>query len=324
VVKADGVRWMREFLGQDADEPIRHPQIAGNIGSRIMGVTLRNQPGDACATLIPSVGCPMGCNFCSTSAMFGGKGRSVEFYGTGEEIFEIMCQLEKNLKIKAFFVMDENFLVNTKRSLRLLELMEEHGKAWSLYVFSSANVLRKYTMDQIVRLGISWVWMGLEGKDSQYKKLAGTNTLEFVKQLQDHGVRVLGSTIIGLEEHTSTTSMWPSTMLFVMRQTFINSCCTPRFPELPCSTNLGRKEDFSRSRNTPSRMSTVSCSSTTAILTFLRDRKRSFYCGRSIAISISTARVSCGSFGRRCAGGSDSRIIPTSGFVIALRMKPPI
>ncbi|MBX9788325.1 MAG: cobalamin-dependent protein [Pirellulales bacterium] len=202
VVMADGVRWMREYLGEDPQLPIRHPQVPGNIGSRIMGVTLRNHPGDACATLIPSVGCPMGCNFCSTSAMFGGKGRSIEFYRTGADLFEIMCQLEKNLAIQAFFVMDENFLVNKKRSLQLLELMERHRKPWSIFVFSSANVLQKYTMDQLVRLGVSWVWMGLEGKDSQYKKLAGTDTLSLVRQLQEHGVRVLASTIIGLEEHT--------------------------------------------------------------------------------------------------------------------------
>ena len=202
VVKADGVRWMREYLGEDPRQPIRHPQVAGNIGSRIMGITLRNHAGDACATLIPSVGCPMGCNFCSTSAMFGGKGRSIEFYRTGADLFEVMCQLEKNLTIQAFFVMDENFLANRKRSLQLLELMEKYRKPWSILVFSSANVLQKYTMDQLVRLGVSWVWMGLEGKDSQYKKLAGTDTLGLVRQLQEHGIRVLGSTIIGLEEHT--------------------------------------------------------------------------------------------------------------------------
>jgi radical SAM superfamily enzyme YgiQ (UPF0313 family) len=35
--------------------------------------------GETAATLVPSVGCPLGCNFCSTSAMFGGKGRFVSF-----------------------------------------------------------------------------------------------------------------------------------------------------------------------------------------------------------------------------------------------------
>jgi hypothetical protein len=57
-------------------------------------------------------------------------------------------------------------------------------------------------MEQLVSLGITWVWMGLEGKNSRYGKLNGTNTHRLVRLLQSHGIRVLGSTIIGLEEHT--------------------------------------------------------------------------------------------------------------------------
>ena len=83
-----------------------------------------------------------------------------------------------------------------------MELIEANDKAWSLYVFSSANVLCSYTMDQLIRLGISWVWMGIEGRNSQYKKLDGIDTFELVRELQSNGVRVLGSTIIGLENHT--------------------------------------------------------------------------------------------------------------------------
>lgn len=202
IVHGDGVRWMREYLGEDANQPLRHPQVFANIGTRIMGVNLRNHPGDVAATLIPSAGCPMGCNFCSTSAMFGGKGKFIKFFDSGREVFDIMCQLEANLGIKAFFVMDENFLVDKKRALELLELMQQHNKSWSLYLFSSANILQKYTMEQLVALGVCWVWMGLEGKSSQYKKLAGTDTLSLVRELQSHGIRVLGSSIIGLESHT--------------------------------------------------------------------------------------------------------------------------
>jgi hypothetical protein len=144
----------------------------------------------------------MGCNFCSTSAMFGGKGKFVNFYETGDELFDVMCQLEQSMQVKSFFVMDENFLLHRRRALRLLELMEEHDKSWALYVFSSANVLRSYSIEQLVSMGISWVWMGLEGKDSRYGKLHGTDALALVLQLQSHGIRVLGSTIIGLEDHT--------------------------------------------------------------------------------------------------------------------------
>lgn len=202
VVRGEGVRWFRRFLGEDENQPIRHPRILSGIGARAMGITLREKPGDVAATLIPSVGCPMGCNFCATSAMFGGKGRFINFYETGDELFEVMTGLERDMQVRAFFVMDENFLIHRKRALRLLELMEEHNKSWTLYVFSSANALRTYTIEQLVALGISWVWMGLEGKDSQYTKLAGTDTPALIRTLQSHGIRVLGSSIIGLEEHT--------------------------------------------------------------------------------------------------------------------------
>ena len=202
IVRGEGVRWFREFLGESPDGSYRHPVITSGLGTRNMGVTVDEKLGDVAAAVIPSVGCPLGCNFCSTSAMFGGKGKFVNFYETGDELFDIMCQLEKAQHVQSFFMMDENFLLHRKRALRLLELMEEHDKAWALYVFSSANVLRSYTMEQLIRLGISWVWMGLEGENSQYSKLHGIDTHALIRRLQAHGIRVLGSSIIGLEDHT--------------------------------------------------------------------------------------------------------------------------
>ncbi|MDP3921184.1 MAG: cobalamin-dependent protein [Candidatus Omnitrophota bacterium] len=202
IARGDGVRWFREFLGEDTSQPIRHPFILSGLETRTMGLNVRRKKGEVAATLIPSVGCPMGCNFCATSAMFGGKGKFVNFYETGDELFNVMCGLEKELEVRSFFVMDENFLLHRKRALRVLELMEEHGKSWSLYIFSSARVLQSYTIEQLVGLGISWVWMGLEGKESQYKKLSGINTFDLVRFYHAHGIRLLGSSIIGLENHT--------------------------------------------------------------------------------------------------------------------------
>jgi hypothetical protein len=201
IVRGEGVRWLRGYLGEDQSQPIRHPLIQSGFGRRSLGISVPHKAGDIAATVIPSVGCPMGCNFCSTSAMFGGKGRYINFYDTGDELFEVMCGLETALQTQAFFVMDENFLLYRKRALRLLELMKEHGKAWSLYVFSSANALSLYSTDELVGLGISWVWIGLEGEDSAYTKLKGTDSRSLVKRLQENGIRVLGSTIIGLETH---------------------------------------------------------------------------------------------------------------------------
>ena len=160
IVKGDGISWMRRYLGEDENAPIRHPHIVSSFGLRAMG--LRLPQGDTAATIIPSVGCPMGCNFCTTSAFFGGKGNALNFYETGKELFDVMSEMESSMKVRSFFIMDENFLLYKKRAMELLELMKAKGKSWAFYVFSSANAIRKYSTGELVELGISWIWMGLE------------------------------------------------------------------------------------------------------------------------------------------------------------------
>ncbi len=202
IVRGDGIEWFRRYLQQDMNKAVKHPAVSSATKTRILGQTLSNKSADTAAVVVPSVGCPMGCNFCSTSALFGGKGKFINFYESGKELFGVMAGLERKLETKSFFILDENFLLHRERALGLLEQMKIHGKSWALYVFSSARVLHSYTMEQLVELGISWVWMGLEGKQSQYAKLAGIETRALVSDLQEHGIRVLGSSIIGLEEHT--------------------------------------------------------------------------------------------------------------------------
>ena len=202
VVQGEGIRWFRKFLNEGVVGPINHPLIPSGINRRCLGMNINHKKGEPSATIIPSVGCPVGCNFCSTSAMFGGKGKFINFYKTGDELFDIMCQLEKEMGVWSFFVMDENFLLHRKRALRLLELMQEHAKPWALSIFASAKELKNYTMEQLVGLGISWVWIGLEGKNSRYGKIKNIDTKLLVRELQANGIRVSGSTIIGLEDHT--------------------------------------------------------------------------------------------------------------------------
>ena len=202
IVRGEGVSWMRQFLGEDPERPYVHPAIPSSFGFRLMGLRSPRGGGSPSATIVPSVGCPLGCNFCTTSAFFGGKGRFVNFYERGADLFEVMRGVERTLGVSSFFMMDENFLLYKRRALELLDCMKRHGKAWALYVFSSANAIRKYDPRQLVDLGIEWIWLGLESSGSSYAKLNGTDTLALVRELQAHGICVHGSTIVGLEHHT--------------------------------------------------------------------------------------------------------------------------
>jgi len=203
IVRGEGVRWMREYLNEDAAAPIRHPEIVSGLETRILGIRLPERKGGTAATVIPSVGCPMGCNFCTTSSFFGGKGKFVNFFETGDELFDVMNHMETSLQVQNFFIMDENFLLHRERAMQLLQRMKEAGKSWGLAVFASANAIRKYRLRELVELGISWLWMGLESPRSHYAKLQGADTRQLTSELREHGIRVQGSTIIGLEHHTN-------------------------------------------------------------------------------------------------------------------------
>ena len=202
IVRGDGISWMRRFLGEDETAPIQHPEIVSGFDARTLGLKLPQAKGSTAATIIPSVGCPLGCNFCTTSAFFGGKGKYLNFYDTGAELYAVMSSMEEKLGVKSFFMMDENFLLHKRRALELLERMKQHNKAWALYVFSSANAIAQYTMRELVELGVSWVWMGLESPRSSYAKLKNADTLKLAAELRQHGIKLLGSTIVGLEHHT--------------------------------------------------------------------------------------------------------------------------
>jgi radical SAM superfamily enzyme YgiQ (UPF0313 family) len=202
VVRGEGVGWMRRFLDQDSNAHVKHPPIASGFGHRVMGLKLPGELGSTAATVIPSVGCPLGCNFCTTSAFFGGKGKFINFLETGREMYEVMEETESRTGMQAFFVMDENFLLHRPRAIELLDCMKQANKSWELYVFSSANAIRKYTMEELIELGVSWVWMGLESPKSGYAKLSGQDTFSLVHELRSNGIRVLGSSIVGMEHHT--------------------------------------------------------------------------------------------------------------------------
>jgi hypothetical protein len=144
----------------------------------------------------------MGCNFCTTSAFFGGKGKILNFYSTGEELFHLMEEAERTRHVNSFFIMDENFLLQRTRAMDLLARMKAAGKSWAFHIFSSSNAIRKFSYEELVELGVSSIWLGLESAQSGYAKLEGADTLQLTRELREHGIVLLGSTILGLEHHT--------------------------------------------------------------------------------------------------------------------------
>ncbi|MBN2343696.1 MAG: radical SAM protein [Deltaproteobacteria bacterium] len=199
VAKGEGIRWFREHLGQDKDSPIVHPTLPASDWQAIYGVPI---PGKTNNLLVPGVGCVNGCNFCATSHYFGKT--YTPFLRTGKEIFDTCCRIADERGTDNFFVMDENFLKDKERALALIDEMERHQRYFKFYLFSSAETIANMGIDNLVRLGVIFIWIGFETKSRQgnYEKNISNHGQDLVRQLRDVGVSVLASGILCLEEHT--------------------------------------------------------------------------------------------------------------------------
>jgi len=58
IVRGEGISWMRQYLGEDPNAPIRHPEIVSGLQTRIMGLRMPEKKGQTAATIIPSVAAP--------------------------------------------------------------------------------------------------------------------------------------------------------------------------------------------------------------------------------------------------------------------------
>jgi len=197
----EGVRWLRGLVSEEPTRPIKHPIMRASFGGRIMGVPVH----DRCAHLTPGLGCATGCRFCSTSHFF--ERQYIPYLATGKEVFDQCVATEKALDVREFFVMDENFLQHPERAQELVRLMEKNGKAYRFSLFSSAQNIAKVGIDFLVRLGVVNLWLGVESKFEIYEKNRGADFTTLIRDLRNHGICVLASSILFLEHHNRET-LW--------------------------------------------------------------------------------------------------------------------
>jgi radical SAM superfamily enzyme YgiQ (UPF0313 family) len=199
ICRGEGIRFMRNLLGDDPDRPLVHPIVPSAFNKHILGIPI----GDHGAVLMPGVGCPNACRFCCTSHFYNRE--YTAFLKTGRDIFDVCERAEREHGITDFFVMDENFLKYRARAEEFLEEMERNDKHYTFAIFSSAETVRDVGIEFMKRLGVVYIWIGMEGRHSGYEKNKGVDFASLVAEMRNAGIAVLGSVILFTESHTKET-----------------------------------------------------------------------------------------------------------------------
>lgn len=198
-----------------------------------------------------SRGCPRDCEFCAASRIFGGKYRQKGVMQIAREIVDI----QKWLGNTRIGFADDNFLVNEKRSYGVLKAL--HGLGIRYVAESDISVAEK---PQLLKLlptsGCIHLFIGFESLDPNnlknidatgWKAKKRSKYMEYVKSIQEHGIGVFGSFIVGLDHDTPKTFDHIITFSEQARLAGIQVTVATPYPGTRLRERLGRAERIASS-----------------------------------------------------------------------------
>jgi haloalkane dehalogenase len=210
ICREEGVRFMRKLLGDEpVDRPITQKYLPrdGTTYPGIEGVSDRSN-----FMALVALGCPNGCEFCCTSAMF----RKKKFYvATPEETFETMkhnCRRNGG-RATTTALMDEDLLMNRKYVHELGKLIQkdtEFGlRKLSYFCFGDLRSMTKYSMEELLEHGVDTVWIGVESSlddvitsEHSIKKRSCDDIKSTFRGMEEYGLGITASLVLGWDFHT--------------------------------------------------------------------------------------------------------------------------
>jgi len=148
-------------------------------------------------------GCPLGCNFCTVTLMYGKKFRTRPVAHVVEEI--------KRYPSRIFFFVDDNIFLSREYAYELCEalipLKIKWGSQGSLELIARDEELLKLA----VKSGCISLFVGIESIDQETLNAAHKafnkvkNYERNIKRIRDAGINVVGAFIFGFDQDTATT-----------------------------------------------------------------------------------------------------------------------
>ncbi|MFW9937915.1 MAG: B12-binding domain-containing radical SAM protein [Candidatus Thorarchaeota archaeon] len=228
VVKGEGIKFLREFLGEDINKPIEQKLMPKCGGAPWF---INKFPIGNVGFVVTGLGCPGGCDFCSTTEMFGFK--RIELLSPKEFVEHINLYHKHFPDVRLIFAIEEDhfrhpeYLFETKKywesNPEVVESLDwlAFGSVDNIYKFA-----KKYGWDTIAEIGIGAIFIGVESKfagEYGYSKRQEIDARKVFDKLHSMGIRTLGAWICGWDFHNHS-NMYEDLNYFV--------ACYPTFQQL--------------------------------------------------------------------------------------------
>ncbi|TFG28301.1 MAG: hypothetical protein EU532_05525 [Promethearchaeota archaeon] len=228
VVLGEGVQYLRELLGEDTNRTITQKLMPKCGGAPAF---INKYPRGGIGFLVTGLGCPGGCDFCSTTEMYGKK--RIELLSPDDFVDHVELYRKHFDRLSSVFVIEEDhfrhprWLIRTKerwqKNVDLIENVDWTGFGSVDFIWHFAS---NYGWDAIPETGMGAVFVGVESKfagEHGYRKVQEADAREVFHKLHSMGIRTLGAWICGWDYHNHA-NMYEDLNYFV--------ACKPTYEQL--------------------------------------------------------------------------------------------
>jgi len=239
VCQGDGIRFLRHITGAPPEFTFNHPVVKSSI-VEYLGIPI---PFMQTGQIVTGLGCRYGCEFCVTSAFYNCVYQP--FLMDGRELCRLMVSHYKNAGIKNFWFIDENFLSEEERARAFIAAASEYADDVSHcsidMLWSTADMVARFTPEELAILGVTKIWMGYESMFSVYRKNRNIDFKQLISDLARYGISVLLSCTAFSDDHDEALWQQEVDAFITMGQAYSQFLPLTAFPGTPLYKRLKKE-----------------------------------------------------------------------------------
>ena len=201
VVKGSQVHDLRDIIGQSRNDPLKIVTVQSDTETTVSGIIKRANY----SLLLSSLGCMYGCDFCPSTAQFGNEYTSpFSAIEIKEAIIAARTKIAPETEVFTVSVAEPQGLGNIRLWREVFQACRDLPFECELVSTTSSGVLSKYSNEELTagQLRLSTVNIGIESMIHGYDKNKGIDIKALIARLQEAGINVVVTAILGLDWHT--------------------------------------------------------------------------------------------------------------------------
>ena len=185
--------------------------------------------------IFTTISCPYSCKFCTIKSFYRSNYKKRDI----DKIIEDIGTQYHKYNVRNFKMMDELFLLPSKRTHDVLEAFETNFEDLNIWAYARIDTVNEDLLKRAKKAGITWLAYGIESGNYEIRKEMNKGTFtnerikDIIKMTKDAGINVLGNYMFGFWEDNYLKMNETMDLAEKLNCEYSNFYCTVAYPGSP-------------------------------------------------------------------------------------------